>query len=157
MVREARGGGSVPPEGLDLLAQSMKTYPIDVREETEVWDAVPSTAEGSGKLVWSLDLSDGSKLECNRMWLATGTQLDLNALRFLDEVKRCFPVEVVGGLPVLADSLKWSEGCDLYMMGAYAALQLGPDALNLAGARSGAARIAHDIHVSLSPQDFYRP
>ena len=45
------------------------------------------------------------------------------------------------GLPVLQPSLRWSHACPVYVMGPYAQLQLGPDALNLAGSRSGSCRI----------------
>ena len=54
-------------------------------------------------------------------------------------------VRVVGGLPVLHPSLALRRGVPCFVMGGYAALQLGPDALNLAGGRAGACRIASVI------------
>jgi hypothetical protein len=36
--------------------------------------------------------------------------------------------------------LRWCEDWEVYVLGAYAALQLGPDAINLAGARAGSLR-----------------
>ena len=56
----------------------------------------------------------------------------------------------VGGLPLLQDDLSWAEGCPLYVMGAFAMLQLGPDALNLAGARSGGVIVARALASALS-------
>lgn len=38
----------------------------------------------------------------------------------------------------------------LFVMGAYAALQLGPGALNLMGARQGGARIARSLKQQLA-------
>ena len=40
--------------------------------------------------------------------------------------------------------LRWDAATDVYVAGALAALQLGPDALNLAGAGLSAARIVSD-------------
>jgi hypothetical protein len=42
---------------------------------------------------------------------------------------------------VTAADLRVAPGCDCFVMGAYAAMELGPDALNLAGAQAGARRI----------------
>jgi hypothetical protein len=37
--------------------------------------------------------------------------------------------------------LRWCDDWEVYVLGAYAALQLGPDAINLAGARVGSLRV----------------
>lgn len=47
---------------------------------------------------------------------------------------------VHGGLPALQTSLQWAPGCGVYVLGAYAALQLGPGAGNLAGAKTASVR-----------------
>jgi hypothetical protein len=54
------------------------------------------------------------------------------------------------GLPLLQKDLSWAEGENFYVMGAMAGLQLGPDALNLAGGRHGACKIARRIRAELS-------
>lgn len=59
---------------------------------------------------------------------------------FRDLMQRC-PVETINGLPKLSIDLQWRAGWDLYLSGAYAALQVGPDALNIAGARTASERI----------------
>ena len=51
----------------------------------------------------------------------------------------------VGGLPVLTPTLRWVEGMELYVCGALSAMQIGPDAFNLAGAGAGAARVVSAI------------
>ena len=48
------------------------------------------------------------------------------------------------GLPELTPSLRWDEHTELWVAGALAALQLGPDAFNLAGAGLSAARIVSE-------------
>ena len=59
------------------------------------------------------------------------------------------PIEVVGGLPVLTDELAWDDATPLYVLGGFAQLQLGPDALNLAGARAGTVRVARALRPQL--------
>lgn len=60
------------------------------------------------------------------------------------------PIRSVGGLPVLRSDLSWSKDCPgLYVMGQYAALELGPGAGNLAGGRSGAYRIVPSLKQRL--------
>lgn len=87
-------------------------------------------------------------------------------------------MKVIDGWPCISESLQWAEGCPLYLMGQYAALQVGllyrvlvsqqqsvqlfysvcipnlsppphtqvgPHAVNLAGGRAAAMRIAEDI------------
>lgn len=56
---------------------------------------------------------------------------------------QAFPIETEQGWPVLTADLQWHSACpNVYVMGGYAALQLGPNALNLVGARSAAERIS---------------
>jgi hypothetical protein len=53
--------------------------------------------------------------------------------------------------------LQWREDCPLHVMGAYAALQLGPDALNLAGARVGAERLVELLTDLMQPPSQSQP
>ncbi len=56
-----------------------------------------------------------------------------------------FPIEVVNGLPVLQDSLKWRNDCNLYVMSGYSALSVGPMAGNLLGGKICSERIAESV------------
>ena len=67
--------------------------------------------------------------------------------RFNEEEAR---VPVVSGLPDLQHDLSWTRDCPLYLMGALAMLRLGPDALNLAGARHGATRLTRELRAFLA-------
>ena len=60
-------------------------------------------------------------------------------------MRKDFPIESVGGMPVLTDELGWKMGVPLFVAGRMAALRLGPGAGNLEGARGGAERIAWGI------------
>ena len=55
------------------------------------------------------------------------------------------PIPTAAGLPQLQPDLSWDADCPLHIMGAFAQLELGPDALNLAGARSGGVIIARAV------------
>jgi hypothetical protein len=50
------------------------------------------------------------------------------------------PLDIVNGLPVVDEYLRW-QGCELFVMGGLAALQVGPTARNLSGARATSDRI----------------
>jgi len=55
------------------------------------------------------------------------------------------PIEEYGGAPAIQTDLRWSPGTDAFVLGAYGALQLGPDAVNLAGARRGSRLVAKEL------------
>ena len=159
-ARAARRCATASPELVARVRAEAKAGRLDAREDVEVWAATwePAPAQRSGKDLasdrrggragaWRLELSDGTTLVCNRVWLATGSDADVRAdpvLGPLAAPDSPLPPRggTPGGLPGLTPELRWAEGAQLYVMGAYATLQLGPDALNLAGARAGAARVA---------------
>lgn len=84
---------------------------------------------------WRLKLKrvgDDSKLEDERILnkidylvCSTGFKMDLNALPFLSTLLRSHPIEVVGGRPVLTEDLQWNKKLPLFVVGAYAMLQVG--------------------------------
>ena len=63
----------------------------------------------------------------------------------LEQMQQQCPIALANGIPMLRDDLSWAEGVPFHVMGALAQLQLGADALNLAGCRSGAVRIARSL------------
>jgi hypothetical protein len=83
---------------------------------------------------WQVTCSDGDYFECDRIWYATGRGLDTAQHPLLEEVQALYPAEMVNGLPILDTHLRW-PGCELFLMGGLAALQVGPVARNLRGAK----------------------
>ena len=79
------------------------------------------------------------------IWLGTGNVLDVDRLGLLSSVRRVSPGSAHGGLPELTPSLQWADGWQLYVAGALSALQIGPEAFNLAGAGACAARIVERL------------
>lgn len=84
-------------------------------------------------------------MHADRLWLATGSTLNAQAEPLLAPLLQHLPVALVGGLPAIQPTLEWSPGSRLYVLGAYAALQLGPGALNLAGAKTGSVIMAQQL------------
>jgi hypothetical protein len=89
---------------------------------------------------WLVRCSDGSQHEFSRIWLFTGSKFDVTTEPLLKEVLAAYPINIVNGLPVLEESLRW-RGCELFIMGGLAALQVGPTARNLSGARMASDKI----------------
>lgn len=83
-----------------------------------------------------------SPYKYERIALATGFTSDIS--RF-DWVQRAAQAEQMPcadcGFPIVGKDLQWGEG--LYVMGAFAELEIGPTARNISGARKAAYTIAH--------------
>ena len=90
-------------------------------------------------------LDDGHFQSFDFVWLATGGNLDLSLVPILASMQAQRPIGGAGGLPMLQADLAWDASCPFYVMGAFAGLQLGADALNLAGARSGGVLVARAL------------
>ena len=103
----------------------------------------PNTDDGQ-RMAEDLFGNDGRKKN-DFVWLATGGALDMNLVPILGSLLAQRPIPTAAGLPQLQQDLSWDAQTPLHIMGAFAQLELGPDALNLAGARSGSAIIARTI------------
>jgi hypothetical protein len=125
MIREARGGGSVTPEAHAMLSAEVEDGRLELLEGDEVIGA----DRNSGK--WSVDFENGETRQFDQIWLATGSDMDATKQPLLSQLLADCPIDIIGGLPALHPSLRWRLDCPVFIMGAFAALQLGPDALNL--------------------------
>ncbi|MGY6501933.1 MAG: FAD-dependent oxidoreductase [Acidimicrobiales bacterium] len=134
MVVEARGGGTVPERWLrELRVETGRSPRLDVIEGDEVVSALADRRR------WCLVTRGGRPLECDEVWLATGATVRVDGGPYRSLMSRA-PVAMAGGLPVLDEDLAWA-GTRVHVVGAAAALQLGPAAGNLAGARAATARV----------------
>uniref|UniRef100_A0A4W6CKL4 Zgc:113276 n=1 Tax=Lates calcarifer TaxID=8187 RepID=A0A4W6CKL4_LATCA len=141
MIRQARKGGAVTPEAYIHLQPFILNGQVDVKTYCQVSEASWCYRSQA----WSLSLSTGDHWTGDMIWLATGCKLDVKQDPLLSEVMKEFPVQVIDGWPCISESLQWAEGCPLYLMGQYTALQVGPHAVNLAGGQAASLRIAKDI------------
>ncbi|KAI8471948.1 MAG: hypothetical protein J3K34DRAFT_520149 [Monoraphidium minutum] len=143
-LRRALQGGSMTPEAWAGLERLRTAGVLAVHEHVEVggaeWDA-----SACALAVWSED--GGLELSADRLWLATGSLVDAGREPALRGLMSALPVPLHGGLPALQPDLEWAPGAGVYVLGAYAALQLGPGALNLAGAKTGTALVVDAIRA----------
>ena len=76
--------------------------------------------------------------------------MDVTSDPLLQQMMAQHPIDVHTGLPEIGPTLRWAKDVPLYVMGGMAALQLGPDAVNLAGGLRGAVRISSELKERLS-------
>jgi lysine/ornithine N-monooxygenase len=152
MIQRSRGGGSINPAVMDEMKKYIALGKLEICEDLEIWSAdwsSDSTSDSEG--CFNVECSDESKKCCHHIWLATGTQVDITQEPLFEEVLKESPIEIVRGFPVVRSDLSWSEKCrGLFVMGRYAAISLGPDALNLAGARMGSCKIVDSLKQLLN-------
>lgn len=140
MIQAARNGGSIAPELLAQLQRLSRSGQVTFYEQCQV-----SQASWQGES-WQVQCNIPTVHDClahqliARIWLATGTVTDITAHALMGEVLVQHPNQIVNGLPVLDEHLRW-PGCDLFLMGPWAALQVGPVARNLHGGRMACDRI----------------
>ena len=140
MLSAARRGGSVSPEAHRLLLASASRVIVDA-------DVV--SADSVDGETW-LETADARRFgPFDRVWLATGGAPGVAGSPLFAGLLGDRPVEVVGGYPRLHPSLRWELDTPIYVVGACAALALGPDALNLAGTRMSSCRVASVFRDSL--------
>lgn len=133
-VLAARGGGSVTPQLVMALRREREQGGLQIHEHCEVRQACWSGGR------WTILCSDGSRLEVDRIWLATGQRLGVSHQPLLRQLHSQRPIQLVEDWPVLAEDLSWPS-TRVHVMGGLAALQLGPAARNLFGGREAARRI----------------
>ncbi|MFM7560530.1 MAG: FAD/NAD(P)-binding protein [Cylindrospermopsis raciborskii] len=138
IIQQARNGGSMTPSIATQLRQQMCRGKIRIDENCQV-----VKAEWLGEN-WRVECSDGSKHEYDYIWLSTGTKFDVTTEPLLKDILAAYPIPIVKGLPVLDTCLRW-RGCELFIMGGLAALQVGPTARNLSGARMACEKIVPAI------------
>ena len=140
MVQDARNGGSLTPAMMTRLRQLQRQGHITFYEHCQVADA-----QWQGD-AWKVCCDNHTAHDCiahqpiHRVWLATGTTLDIRSHPLLAEVWEKYPIATVNGLPVLDEHLRW-PGCELFLMGPWAALRVGPVARNLFGGKLACDRI----------------
>ncbi|MEL6229909.1 MAG: SidA/IucD/PvdA family monooxygenase [Cyanobacteria bacterium J06627_3] len=140
MIRDARNGGSLTPAVLTKLRRLGRDGKLSFYEQCEVRSA---TWQDNA---WQVSCNHPEAHDCishlpiDRIWLATGSTLDINSWPLLSAIREQYPISDVQGLPILDKHLRW-PGCNLFIMGGAAALRLGPVARNLFGGKLACDRI----------------
>jgi cation diffusion facilitator CzcD-associated flavoprotein CzcO len=141
MIQSARNGGSLTPAILTELRRFERVDKLSFYEQCQVESA--TWTENAWKVTCNDPSSQGclAHLPIHRIWLATGSTIDVGNWSILSQVHETHPLPLVQGLPVLDQHLSWPGCPNLFIMGEAAALQLGPIARNLFGARLASERI----------------
>ena len=148
VLQETRDGGSVPSCLLSRLRALAASDRIVLAENTDVISAAvqhPSGGDGSRQLRLSLcDATATFKRDhlAHMVFLATGFEAGVTGSTLLSQLQQQAPLDLVDDLPPLTETLQWRDDVPVHVMGGASALQLGPGALNLMGARAGAERVA---------------
>jgi lysine/ornithine N-monooxygenase len=140
MIQAARNGGSLTPAILSQLRRLERVGKLSFYEQCEVHSA--EWKEDAWKITCTRTniYDELAHLPVDRIWLATGSTIDVQNWSILAEVRDRYPLPIVKGLPVLDEHLRWA-GCNLFVMGGASALQLGPVARNLFGGKLASERI----------------
>ncbi|XP_012675226.2 uncharacterized protein zgc:113276 [Clupea harengus] len=141
MIQRARKGGAVTPEAYAQLQPFIQSGRLSIKAYCQVSQAKWCYQSQ----MWKLALSCGDHWTGDKIWLSTGCKLDVKQDPMLSDIMKEFPIQVIDGWPCILENLQWDAGCPLYVMGQYAALQIGPHAVNLAGGQAASFRIARDI------------
>ena len=136
-LREVRGGGSVPPLYMDDLQKWQNKGKLNLVNQLDP-EYICQTEDG--KLVIGIG-EDEIKFDCVILACGVKTNCIMNPL--VKRVQENFPINIVEGFPNISVNLEWSK--NLYVVGALAGLNVGPDAANIMGARRAASIVANAI------------
>mmetsp|Transcript_68500 Transcript_68500/g.164508 ORF Transcript_68500/g.164508 Transcript_68500/m.164508 type:complete len:470 (+) Transcript_68500:59-1468(+) len=139
--KAVRDGGSITPELHKKMVKLQEDGALRVHEFTEVAAAIYDEDGG-----WTITLSDEDEepLCADYLICASGTSVDILGDPLLAGLHAAHPLPLVAGLPVLTKSLQWGD-VPVYLMGNVAAIELGPDAVNMNGASRGSLRIGRAL------------
>lgn len=135
--KAVRDGGSITAELNAVISGLEAKELVTVHEWTEV---VTASLDCS----WSVVLSSDQMIEADYLICATGALVDAATDPLLKCLQEACPLPMLSGLPVLTESLQWGS-LPVHLMGNLAALELGPDAVNMTGAARGALRISRAL------------
>lgn len=147
LLQTLRAGGSVTPEVWKRLASAEECGKLTIRA-----GVTADSIARSGAHAARVELSDGTAVAANLVLLATGCSNGAMVApgTLLGDLLSGAEGEGAeqascGGLPLLTESLELPRCPGVHVLGAGAALTLGPDALNLMGARAGADRVREPL------------
>ncbi|KAI0873563.1 FAD binding domain-containing protein [Hypoxylon argillaceum] len=150
-ITKARNGGSITPYYKKVVEKQISAGRLEMLQHTTIdskkWDPVSKT--------WTVTLN-GQRQDLppiDHIYFATGVGTDFESLPCLHSMCRDYPIENCGGFPCITENMTWKDDVPLFVAGRFAALQLGPGAHNLIGARIGADRIAWSIQEMLGTQE----
>jgi hypothetical protein len=139
-IREATPGGSVPATYMEeLLALSKASSSLRLEVDGGI-DRSQVHIDAGGKHV----IVNGEAF--GMVVLATGVVTAPSCTPLYRSEQETFSAPTVEGLPRVDSRLRWIPGEDLFVLGANAALELGPGGGNLMGAMRGARVVSNELN-----------
>lgn len=154
-LREARGGGSVPPLYMDDLRVWERRGKLTIVDDADPVFVRTEGDGGDGGRLWiSMRAgkeggedggcrSNSSLVAVDCVVLACGIRPDCTANPLVKSILDRFPIDIVGGLPDVSVDLEWTR--NLFVVGALASLNVGPDGGNIMGARRAATIVSNAL------------
>lgn len=113
-----------------MLKELAASGKLEIREESSIrsaqWDERTNQ--------WNLEIESKKKAvddsntlrlgSIDYLLLSTGSRMEFDKLPFLTSMLDSHPLEVVEGYPVLTNDLQWNEKVPMFVIGAYAMLQV---------------------------------
>lgn len=150
-MRSLRPGGSVTQEALAELYR----YVSSERFEHLVHAEIEQVVEGQEKQLQvdyvchlnSQEPTRHRRSDVDGVILGTGMSRDVEHQPLFQQLYARIPwtPKPVDGFPQLDLDLKWAEDCPVFVMGHFGALQLGPAAGTMAGAKVAVSRLAYQL------------
>lgn len=147
IIKTARNGGSITPAYVKLLDNHRAQGKLSYFTQTTIASKTWNTETKCWQVVTEPPIEDLPAVDF--IYYATGAVPDFQNLPLLKSLQEDFPIHFHDGLPCITEDLQWNRDIPLFFTGRSAALQLGPGAANLEGARMGAERIAPRIQELL--------
>jgi hypothetical protein len=145
MIKEARGGGSMTPLFHKRLKKHVASERLKIVTETQIKDAKLEAVNGESTWTVTTEPAIPGLPRFDYIYFATGIQSDFTTLPYLQKMLENYPIPGYGGFPCVTENLMWRKDIPLFLVGRLAALQLGPAAPNIGGAKIGAERVAWAI------------
>mmetsp|Transcript_20580 Transcript_20580/g.59723 ORF Transcript_20580/g.59723 Transcript_20580/m.59723 type:complete len:484 (-) Transcript_20580:3150-4601(-) len=143
MLKQTRGGGSVPPLYMRQVEKAEKCGKIKrivgkVRYDRHL---------DNGGLHFTVAENDEemNSFNVDQAVLACGLEPDCEQNPVVKSALDNWPIPIKGGLPSVTEDLRWKENLQLYVVGSLGALNTGPDAGNLMGSRRAAQLVANSL------------
>ncbi|KAG5982186.1 hypothetical protein E4U55_002204 [Claviceps digitariae] len=151
IIKSARGGGSFTPLFYKRLKKHIASGRLEMHEKTSLLDTRFEKIE-EDRGTWTVKTDPPLDMPAfDYIYFATGIQTDVSSLPYLETIQNKYPIRSFGGFPCINEDLMWTKDLPLYCVGRLSALQLGPAAPNIGGAKVGAERVAWSIEDTIKP------
>jgi pyruvate/2-oxoglutarate dehydrogenase complex dihydrolipoamide dehydrogenase (E3) component len=98
MVSNAKSGGSITPEFMDILQDSVKRGRLQIMEKVEVKPVLENESKK-----WRVQFPDGSVQVFDKVWLGTGASSNVSKVECLQTMLREHPIPIIKGFPMITN------------------------------------------------------